>query len=98
MHNQRKYCTQQLSLFKRLFYLCHKFCWRNVNRHLSMKRESGANPGQSRCCELFLKIKPSPYATAEINGGKAVYQSKSEDLQDLSTFESSRTDTRGTFF
>lgn len=57
-----------------------------------MKRESGASPEQSRCCELHLPYKGIglliTHATACIYNkvGRQVNRSKSEDLQNMKSF------------
>jgi len=47
-----------------------------------MKRESGVNPEQTRCCKLRLRAEQPPFATVSFHGdGKAFsHGSKSEDL------------------
>lgn len=49
-----------------------------------MKRESGANPGQSRCCEFQYRARQyTPHATVRIYGREGdVLRNESEDLQD----------------
>lgn len=57
-----------------------------------MKRESGASPEQSRCCELHLPYKGIglliTHATACIYNkvGRQVNRSKSEDLQNVKSY------------
>ena len=41
------YTENMLSLFPNRFRIYHSGMW--------IKRESGANPGQSRCCEALLE-------------------------------------------
>ena len=49
-----------------------------------IKRETGENPVQSRCCELR-KIVPISLLPLPVKGGKVIGRSESEDLQDKLT-------------
>ena len=51
---------------------------------VQIKRETGENPVQSRCCELR-KIVPISLLPLPVKGGKVIGRSESEDLQDKLT-------------
>ncbi len=81
-------CSIEISKKRRKLKKYPYLCLRNVGvvpftkaTKGTMKRESGANPEQTRCCKLRLCAEHIPYATVRRADGKAFrHGSKSEDL------------------
>jgi hypothetical protein len=55
---------------KKLLPLSPKFWWRFSHSRTTLKRESGANPEQTRCCKLQQKPLRNTQATAPKGAGR----------------------------
>ena len=73
---------KQKALYIKKTYLCPRiFGGVFSTPEKALKRESGANPEQTRCCELRQKSLSNTFSTVSFRNGKDIQRwSKSEDL------------------